>query len=384
MSVQTHLYTYVPRFDFSNIVNNKEFCDCKVKVGSKVFDSHKVLLSGTSKYFHEIFKKQGSSEVVVDTKLCTEKGFEYYMDFMYFHSCVVTFDNLPEMLGAAYNLKFDPLLSVVTQFINEQANEANDLHLLKVCGFALDKLPKFLKYSADHIVNLTKKTDFSFMAVKDFKLLLSHCKFNEMFTLEELISNYRRKNNVPESEFSDLKRHNPAASAGGSRKDGQELVHQCSPPEKGLFANFGLGRLSVSNSGSLNGRDPKTLCEEDPARHWFTESGGKTDGNAWVLFEFIDSKVKPSHYGLWSHGGASTLKSWSFQASNDKAQWVVLSAHTNDESLKEPFSEKVWPLQSDGYYRYFRIIQTGNNWNNNRWLYIQRVEIWGKAIKSTE
>ena len=35
-------------------------------------------------------------------------------------------------------------------------------------------------------------------------------------------------------------------------------------------------------------------------------------------------------------------------------------------------------IKSKDYYRYFRVIQTGSNWAGNRWLYLLKVDIWGK------
>jgi hypothetical protein len=134
-------------------------------------------------------------------------------------------------------------------------------------------------------------------------------------------------------------------------------------------------QIKVSASGMLNGRDPATIIEESPKRHWFTES----DGNAWVLIEFTELYIQPTDYGIWSHSGASTLRNWAFQGSNDRMNWVVLSSHRNDETIRAPFSSGIWPINTNGFFKFFRILQTGNNWSGNRWLSMMKLEIWGVA-----
>jgi hypothetical protein len=57
----------------------------------------------------------------------------------------------------------------------------------------------------------------------------------------------------------------------------------------------------------------------------------------------------------------------------------VLSTHRNDEKIRAPFSSATWPVNTNGFFKYFRVLQTGNNWSGNRWLYMMKLEIWGIA-----
>ena len=153
-------------------------------------------------------------------------------------------------------------------------------------------------------------------------------------------------------------------------------VFMCSPPDPGLLRAM-ASEVRVTSSEMVNGRDPSSLIEENPRQHWFTES----DGNAWVVVEFTELHIQPTDYAIWSHGGASTLRNWAFQGSNDRTNWVVLSNHRNDESIRAPFSTCTWPINTNGFFKYFRIIQTGNNWSGNRWLYMMKIDIWGVACQ---
>jgi hypothetical protein len=113
--------------------------------------------------------------------------------------------------------------------------------------------------------------------------------------------------------------------------------------------------MSLS-SGMFDGRDASSVIQEKPRRHWFTES----EGNARVPIEFTELFIRPTDDAIWSHGGASTLRNWAFQASNDSLNWIVLSTHRNDESIRAPFSTATWPINTNGFFKYFRVLQTGN------------------------
>lgn len=373
MTEQVHQYTEQTAFDLSAIYESSRFCDCVVVVENQEFKAHRVILAASSKYFNKVFEDETVTRV--ELKDISKDSFSQFLLFTYTNKINVSAETAQGLLRIAYNLEAPTLLDVLAKFLDEVTKPAIVLTLLKEVHFALSKLPRFLKMAATSIEDIHPKTDFSFMDKEDFRILIKKSRFPNQYIRDDIIERYCKATGIDIEEFAEFKAFDPSLPDESVGKMTFSAVCLTSPPDSGLFARLGPDQVEVFGSGALNGRDPSTLIEEDPIRHWFTES----DGNAWVLFEFKELYIQPTHYGIWSHGGSSTLRNWSFQASNDRSNWIVLSTHNNDESIKEPFSEHIWPIDTNGFWRYFRIIQTGNNWSGNRWLYMQRVEIWGVA-----
>jgi len=372
MSELTQEYNISTTFDFEQILNPVRFCDCTIIVGGTEFRSHRVLLAGCSSYFACFFFSD--SVTVCELKDYCPIAFQQFLNFLYTKKVTVTPDSLPALIRIAYYLEIKTLFDVVAEFLDQVASYRSALGLLKGSSFALTKLQGFRKYISSMIEKLGLETDFSFMDIQDFKFLIKSSRFKNQYQREELIQKYCLGKGINTDDFAEFKLFDPALPDESMHRTSFSAIVLSSPPDNGLFQLLS-NQMGVSASGSLNGRDPKTVIQENPIRHWFTES----DGNAWVLFEFKELYVQPTHYAIWSHGGSSTLRNWAFQASNDRSNWVVLSTHRDDEGVREPFSNKMWSIDTKGFFKYFRIIQTGSNWSGNRWLYLLRVEMWGVA-----
>lgn len=174
-------------------------------------------------------------------------------------------------------------------------------------------------------------------------------------------------------------RNDDSSRSSKSATGGLKVRCRCNPPNPGLVHGL-ASEINVSSSGQLNGRDPSSIIQENPSHHWYTES----DGKAWVLLEFQSSLINPTHYAIWSHGGTSTLRNWCFQGSNDRQNWTDLSVHQNDESIREPLSKGEWPISTNQTFKYFRLMQTGENWAGNKWLYLRKIDLWGVAYEKKD
>ena len=378
MSDYSQSFTVPTVFDLQDIHDNGLFFDCSIEVEGQRFDTHRVLLAGCSKKFYEKLMDNDTDTIILEAPY-TAQAVQLFLEFLYTKKILLNLENLPGIIRLAYDFNITTLFNTINDFLHSVANPQTAITLLKGVSFALNKLPRFMKFCASLCEKASAETDFSFMAPQDFKMIIRKARFSSRYSRDAIIDKYCRARGVDPKLFDEFKRFDPALPDTISKKVTYSAIALAAPPDPGLFQKL-KGQVTVEASGSLNGRDPSTIIEEDPIRHWFTES----DGNAWVLFEFKDLYIQPTHYGVWSHGGASTLRNWQFQASNDRTTWIVLSTHQNDETLKEPFSQHEWPIETNGYFKYFRIIQTGFNWSGNRWLYLQKVEIWGVACAIEE
>jgi hypothetical protein len=364
MSIQIQKFQTAVSFDFSSLPNPSLFSDCTIIVGNESFNSHRILLSGISKTLCSSFSN-GATTVTFSE--FDPSAFGLFLSFLYTGAISLSAENLPELLRIACFLEVAPLLSVLSEFVDRCSSARTAVPLLRSVGFALDRLPNFLRFVAGLIEALTVDTDFGFLSGSAFKLLIRHARFTSADVKDEVIRKYiAATETAPENGLGEVE-----DTIG---RTAYSAVFVCKPPDVGLLRSM-ASQVRVVSSGTLSIRDPTSIIEEQPKKHWFTES----DGNAWVLFEFAGLFVHPTDYAIWSHGGASTLRNWMFQGSNDREGWVVLSRHQNDETVRAPFSTATWAVNTNGFFKYFRVLQTGNNWSGNGWLYLLKLEIWGIA-----
>jgi hypothetical protein len=105
--------------------------------------------------------------------------------------------------------------------------------------------------------------------------------------------------------------------------------------------------------------------------------------NSWFIIDFRDWLVSPTHYTLrhYSTWDTEGLRTWRLSGSSDGKQhnWVTLMEHRNDTSLDAKGKAHTWAIpQSAGFYRFFCIIQTGKNANDNYFLPLSGAEFYGR------
>ena len=104
----------------------------------------------------------------------------------------------------------------------------------------------------------------------------------------------------------------------------------------------------------------------------------------WFCIDLQSHALQPSHYMLQHYSAFDTeaLRHWKLEGSQDAMQWDVLSLHVNDTSLQKKGQPHTWPIPHNPhtqgkFYRFFRIHQTGPNSNNNHYLALSGVELYG-------
>lgn len=108
--------------------------------------------------------------------------------------------------------------------------------------------------------------------------------------------------------------------------------------------------------------------------------------NMWFCIDLKDLRLCPTHYSLrhYSSWDTEALRSWRFEGAMDAQKWTVLSAHSNDKSLNRKGATQTWPINAgDSYFRYFRLWQTGANSNNNHYLALSGMELYGTLKDSS-
>ena len=108
--------------------------------------------------------------------------------------------------------------------------------------------------------------------------------------------------------------------------------------------------------------------------------------HSWLVVDFGPERaLRPSYYAL-KHGASgigNAVRNWVLEAQVDEfSPWVTLRTHENDTSMRqEPQSVAGYELNNDkaraGFYRVFRLKQTGKNSGGNDCLFIGGIEFYG-------
>ena len=106
------------------------------------------------------------------------------------------------------------------------------------------------------------------------------------------------------------------------------------------------------------------------------------DDNNWVQIELKHHQVCATHYTLRHYKSWATeaLRNWRFEGSVDGENWVTLREHHGDSSLNDVGATHTWPINQPrrkGYFKYFRVLQTGLNSNRNKFLCLSGFELYG-------
>jgi E3 ubiquitin-protein ligase HECTD1 len=94
-----------------------------------------------------------------------------------------------------------------------------------------------------------------------------------------------------------------------------------------------------------------------------------------------------NYYSLRHGSSSGSWRNWVLEGSNDGSNWIVLMAHTNDDSLPdEGFSEAAWKVEGAAQaHRHFRTRMTGANSSGvygggDHSLACAGIELWGRLL----
>lgn len=146
----------------------------------------------------------------------------------------------------------------------------------------------------------------------------------------------------------------------------------------GNIHNKGIIEIT-SNSYQSSNFHPKNLVDYDENN--FYASNNDTD--VQICFDFKNKKIQPTSYSIQSYSGGGQnychLRNWVFEVSNDKTKWDVIDEHSNDPTLNGDLITATFNVkQTNSFYRYIRLRQTGISWIGSYLAYFPCFEIYGK------
>lgn len=119
----------------------------------------------------------------------------------------------------------------------------------------------------------------------------------------------------------------------------------------------------------------------------------KSEPNSWFCYDFINYRVKISHYSIQSNGNGGERnrhpQNWVIEGSNDENKWEIIDSRSNEKSLSRISTSNTFEIKNNDinkYFRYIRIRQTGSNSNPSTYdqyeLYFSAIEFFGDYYKT--
>lgn len=141
--------------------------------------------------------------------------------------------------------------------------------------------------------------------------------------------------------------------------------------------------IKVTASSNKGGNLEQIIQSDFPNNNFFTYNVPYS----WVCIEFIKRKVIPTHYTIrsnnWDGSSEPHPRNWEFEGSVDSNNWVTLDSQTECSYLKGRNRIYTISIQNNNQsYKYFRIRQTGMNWNNHHCLCFNCIELYGKLTSA--
>jgi hypothetical protein len=173
------------------------------------------------------------------------------------------------------------------------------------------------------------------------------------------------------------------------RNLGKDFPFDSSQPFKGIFSHLSSecgGNVHTNGIVSITASsNAYNFCHQvvdyDWSQHWYSNN----EANSWIQFDFKDRQILPTHYTVKScNQGAHYLLKWSLDGSNDGTSWTNLDRReTND--LKGDRIVKCYACEStessSHFFRFIRLIQTGENSSGYDHLMLTNLEFFGKATE---
>lgn len=237
-------------------------------------------------------------------------------------------------------------------------------------------------------IDFYEKIEFLGLSDKKFQEFLNHFEFNEMTTdLWRKICQCFLLNFVKSSKKSEPKEnrylHNFKTYDYDDKTENglKGIIHHLTAEHGGNVDSKGV--VKVTASSVYNGHYPKTVVDFEDAQHFF-ESNDKQ--NSWVKFEFVQRKVKPTHYSIKTRNagkGSRHLKNWVVEGSNTNFDndWIILDFRNDVNLLDGKSIVQTFDIQNilndNESFRYLRIRQTGCNTSNDNFMTLSALEFFG-------
>ncbi|KAL7060504.1 hypothetical protein AAHC03_09912 [Spirometra sp. Aus1] len=154
-----------------------QLCDIVVKVGSREFPAHRVVLAASSDYFDAMFSSgmAESAQLEVELKSVSPDVMEALLDFMYTGQVRVSMENVQDLLPAASLVQMEGVKTVCSAFLFGEVDASNVLGIRRFAELhSCTELEAFTKnYAAHNFESVIEHEEFLFLTAEELIELLS-------------------------------------------------------------------------------------------------------------------------------------------------------------------------------------------------------------------
>ena len=141
-------------------------------------------------------------------------------------------------------------------------------------------------------------------------------------------------------------------------------------------------KIKITSSASESSSTPPSLIIRNPITNRWASTRTYSFGQ-WIQIELLTEKpFYLTAYSYLSHHMSIYYNlNWNFSVSNNGSKWIVVDSHVNDYVLKS-FKEEKFTIDKPGYYRFFRLTNTGLNYYNGETtdaqtiLYVAQIDLY--------
>lgn len=172
-----------------------ELCDAVIKVGSKSFNCHKVVLSACCPYFRAMFTREmaESKKREITLQNLDEKAMEHLIDFAYTASIRIDEGNVQTILPAACLLQLKEIQDACCEFLKKQLDPSNCLGIKSFADTHAcnDLLHTAELYTLHNFQDVMESEEFLLLAVEQLCDIISSDELN-VVSEEDVFSSVMR------------------------------------------------------------------------------------------------------------------------------------------------------------------------------------------------
>lgn len=356
------------------------------------------IIFGNQSMYDEIKQYMKQHDIFVSD---IDKNMEY---LLYFHYCSKNFGTLimdSEIIefisGQFYSIDKQKLLalprSILFEIISNQHLKIENENLLFEFINSIYAIKNY--YNEDILIShFYEKVRFSSLNEKKTQEFAQ--KFDFKLMTNELWKNYSSSNNRSVYFSKPLKEEHFNRYIYGN----YQLFPYDENTGKGfegiifhLTKKFGENihdkNIVCATASSLSYGTPKNLLIlNDSTSYFYTQD----QPNSWVQYDFVDSKVRPTHYSIMSTSQYGKIEdnpqTWVILGSDtgNDDDWTELDSRENISCLDDINQSHTFSIQNpskkDEHFRYLRLKQTGDSSgpSNKNLLQLSALEFYGSII----
>jgi hypothetical protein len=110
----------------------------------------------------------------------------------------------------------------------------------------------------------------------------------------------------------------------------------------------------------------------------------KNEPNQWLCYDFMDQRVRPTHYTLHPHTSGYYTRSWVVEGSLDGLKWLELDRQNYNSDLDSAHPIGSFEVAHSMECRLVRLRQTANNARGDHFLILYAFELFGYLLETVD